>query len=146
MKRLSTSQAAQVVGIDPGNAHAMLPELARCVGPGEATAGGARRTWTAGEVLAMAIVRALDPHGVNPDRWAPGARHVRDAHERGLLPAYLVTAGGEDVAIVLDGDGAERATAEIAVRVCSGGPAARVVPVAPIIEHLCDVLDLRMPA
>jgi hypothetical protein len=156
MRRLSILQAARVVGIDPSNARAMLPRLTRTLNSelgGQSDLGGparddvgTRRSWSPGEVVAMAVMRALDAHDVNPGRWATGAAHAGDAHERGLCPVYLVTAGGPEYAVVLDSDGAERAVIEFVRRLSAAGPAVRVVPLAPIVEHVCDVLDARRPA
>jgi hypothetical protein len=102
-----------------------------------------RVRWSAATVIAIAVLRALDPHGVNPRRWAPGARAVADAHERGLLPAFLVTRGGEDYRVALDGEGVERATAGVVAEMSAIGGIVRVVRVAPIVEDLSDVLEVR---
>ena len=91
----------------------------------------------------MAVIRALDPHAVHPERWAVGAARVGDAHERGLCPTYLVTAGASDYAILLDDDGAERAAVDILAGMAASGAVVRLVPITPIVEYLCDVLDLR---
>ena len=140
VQRLSTAQAARVVGIDAHNAWVMVPRLARALSPRE---HAPRITWSAGEVVAMAAVRALDPHAVHPERWAAGAARVGDAHERGLCPVYLVTAGALDYAILLDDDAAERAAVELSRRMAASGAVVRLVPITPIVEYLCDVLELR---
>jgi hypothetical protein len=143
MDLLTTVQAARVAGIDPRNAGVMVPQLARVVDGGTADPRIVRVRWSAGTVLAMAVVRTLDPHATNAQRWAAGARGVGEAHARGLCPAYLVTAGGCDYGIVLDADGAEAAAIELSRRVAAGGGVARIVRVMPIVEDLCDVLELR---
>ena len=140
VQRLSTAQAARVAGIDAHNAWVMVPRLARALAPRD---DAPRITWTAGEVVAMAVMRALDPHAVHPERWAAGAARVGDAHERGLCPAYLVTAGASDYAILLDDDGAERAAVDILAGMAASGAVVRLVPITPIVEYLCDVLELR---
>jgi hypothetical protein len=140
VQRLSTAQAARVAGIDAHNAWVMVPRLARAISSRDAVP---RITWSAGEVVAMAVVRALDPHAVHPERWAAGAVRVGEAHERGLCPAYLVTAGASDYAILLDDDGAERAAIEVLARLAASDCVVRVVPITPIVEYLCDVLELR---
>jgi hypothetical protein len=88
------------------------------------------------------VVRALDPHCTNPDRWAVGARAVGDAHERGLCPAYLITSGGTAFGVVLDAPGAERVASRVLVELAGSGGVVRAVPIAPIVERLSDVLDL----
>jgi hypothetical protein len=143
MDLLTTAQAARVAGIDPRNAGVMVPQLARTLDGDTTDPRIVRVRWPAGTVLAMAVVRALDPHGTNTRRWAAGARGVSEAQERGLCPAYLVTAGGTDYGIVLDADGAERAAVELAGHVAAEGRVARIVRVTPIVEDLCDVLELR---
>jgi hypothetical protein len=57
-----------------------------------------------------------------------------------------VSAGGADYGIVLDDDGADLAAARLVLRMAVDGRVGRVVPVASIIEHLCDVLELRASA
>jgi hypothetical protein len=143
MEMLTTAQAAQVAGIDVRNANVMVPRLARALGDLTTNERVVRVRWPAGTVIAIAVLRALDPHGVNPSRWAPGARAVADAHERGLLPAFLVTRGGTDYRVALDADGVERATAGVVAEMSATGGIVRVVRVAPIVEDLCDVLELR---
>jgi hypothetical protein len=148
MQMLTTAQAARVVGIDPRNAGVMIPRLACALDARAATQHPAndrvvRVRWSPGAVVAMAVIRALDPHGISPERWADGAGHVGDAHERGLCPAYLVTAGGSDYGVVLDAEEADRAAVGVASRFAAERCVARVVPVAPIVEDLCDVLDFR---
>jgi hypothetical protein len=140
---LTTAQAARVAGIDERNAPAMVPRL---VGTLAHRHVENRDEWSAGEVLAIAVVRALDPHGTNPGQWAEGATRVGAAHERGLCPAYLVTAGGADFGIVLDDEAGERTTVELLGKLVRRRGLARVVPIAPIVEHLCDVLELRASA
>ena len=147
---LTTAQAARVAGIDERNAPAMIPRLVAAL-EDPATAPpvgrpGDRDVWSAGEVIAIAVVRALDPHGAHPEQWAAGAARVGEVHARGLCPAYFVTAGDGDYRIVLDDDGADLTVARLVTRMAAGGRVARVVPVAPIIEHLCDVLELRASA
>ena len=141
---MTLAQAARVAGVDPRVAPALLPRLAAALDGGSAGASG--REWSAGAVIAMAVVRALDPHCVNPDRWAAGARAVGDAHERGLCPAYLVTAGGPTFGVLLDDVGAEHAAARVITELAAGGRAVRALPVAPIVEHLSDVLEIAAPA
>jgi hypothetical protein len=143
MDMLTTLQAAQVVGIDPRNAGVMVGRLARALDGPSSNEHVVRVRWSPGAVVAMAVLRSLDPHVMNPERWAAGAAHVGDAHERGLCPTYLVTAGGPDYGVVLDAEGAERATVRVVTRLAESGRVARVVRVTPIIEHLCDVLELR---
>jgi hypothetical protein len=148
MELLTTVQAARVVGIDPRNAGVMIPRLAGALDARAANRHApndrvVRVRWSPGVVLAMAVIRALDPHGINPERWADGAGHVGDAHERGLCPTYLVTAGGTDYGVVLDADDAERTAVAVASRFARERRAARIVRVAPIVEDLCDVLDFR---
>jgi hypothetical protein len=143
MEMLTTAQAAQVAGIDVRNANVMVPRLARALGEPASDERIVRVRWSAGTVIAIAVLRTLDPHSLNPMRWAPGAGAVGDAHARGLLPAFLVTAGGTDYRVALDGDGVERATAGVVARMASTGGIVRVVRVAPIVEDLCDVLELR---
>ena len=140
VQKLSTAQAARVAGIDAHNAWVMVPRLARTLAPHD---DAPRIRWTAGEVVAMAVMRTLDPHAVHPERWAAGAARVGDAHERGLCPAYLVTAGASDYAILLDDDGAECAAVGILARMAASGAVVRLVPITPIVEYLCDVLELR---
>jgi hypothetical protein len=142
---LTTTQAARVAGIDECNARVLVPRLVAAL---DSAAPGVedRELWSAGEVIAIAVVRALDPHGVHVERWADGATGVADAHGRGLCPAYLVTAGGAAFAILLDDDGADVAAARLLMRLAGSGRAARVVAVTPIVELLCDVLGLRASA
>ena len=71
-------------------------------------------------------------------RWCAG-----DAHERGLCPVYLVTAGALDYAILLHDDAVERAAVELSRRMAASGAVVRLVPITPIVEYLCDVLELR---
>jgi hypothetical protein len=143
---LTTAQAARVAGIDERNASVMVPRLAAALGNAAAPPAVGRDLWSAGEVIAIAIVRALDPHGAHPEQWVEGAARVGAAHERGLCPAYFVSAGGTDFGIVLDDDGADLAAARLVLRMAAEGRVGRVVPVASIIEHLCDVLELRASA
>jgi hypothetical protein len=140
---LTTAQAARVAGIDERNASAMVPRLVGALEGASAPPPVGRDMWSAGEVIAIAIVRALDPHGARPEQWAEGAARVGAAHERGLCPAYFVSAGGSDYGIVLDDDGADITTARLVFRMAVDGRVGRIVPVAAIIEHLCDVLELR---
>ena len=143
---LTTAQAARVAGIDERNAPAMVPRLIGALTNDAVDDPVGREVWSAGEVIAIAVVRALDPHGAHPEPWATGAARVGAAHERGLCPAYFVTAGGADYSIVLDDEGADIAAARLVTRLAAEGRVARVVPIAPIIEHLCDVLELRASA
>jgi hypothetical protein len=143
MQRLTTAQAARVVGLDPRNAAAMLGRFARAIGAVELDERPRARPWGAGEVVAISIVRALDPHAVKPERWGAGAARVADAHERGLCPAYLVTAGDDEFGVLLDHEGVERAVAELVRALAQHGVAVRVVAISPIVEDLCDVLDRR---
>jgi hypothetical protein len=143
---LTTAQAAIVAGIDVHNAAAMVPRLARTVRKGHDAAVDGDQEWSAGEVVAIAVVRALDPHCTNPETWAAGAGQVGAAHERGLCPVYLVTAGGPDYCVVLDGDAADRTAVRAVGELVARGQCARVVPVTPIVEHLCDVLEVRATA
>jgi hypothetical protein len=147
---LTTAQAARVAGIDERNAPVMIPRLVAALDDPAAAPPVDRpvdrEIWSAGEVIAIAVVRALDPHGTHPEQWAAGAARVGEAHGRGLCPAYFVTAGDGEYRIVLDDDGADLTVARLVTRLAAGGRVARVVPVAPIIEHLCDVLGLRASA
>ena len=140
VQMLSTAQAARVAGIDAHNAWVMVPRLAHALAPRD---DAPRITWAPGEVVAMAVMRALDPHAVHPERWATVAARVGDAHERGLCPTYLVTTGASDYAILLDDDGAERAAVEVLARMATSGAVVRLVPITPIVEFLCDVLEFR---
>ncbi len=143
---LTTAQAARVAGIDEHNASVMVPRLVGALEDAAAPPPFGRDAWSAGEVIAIAIVRALDPHGAHPEQWAEGAARVGAAHERGLCPAYFVSAGGTDYGIVLDDDGADLAATRLVLRMAVNGRVGRVVPVAAIIEHLCDVLEWRASA
>lgn len=142
---LTTAQAARVAGIDERNASVMVPRLVGAL-EGAAAPPVGRDVWSAGEVIAIAIVRALDPHGAHPEQWAEGAARVGAAHERGLCPAYFISAGGTAYGIVLDDEGADLAAARLVLRMAVDGRVGRVVPIAGIIEHLCDVLELRASA
>jgi hypothetical protein len=142
---LTTAQAGRVAGIDERNAHVMVPRLVGVL-DGAATHNEDRELWSAGEVIAIAVVRALDPHGVHAELWAEGATRVGDAHSRGLCPAYLVTAGGAAFGILFDDEGADVAAARLLMRLAGAGRVVRVVAVAPIVELLCDVLGLRASA
>jgi hypothetical protein len=133
---LTEAQAAAVVGVDSTTASVHLAHLARAleVAP--------RDRWPAATVVAMAAMRELDPRGSHPERWADGARTAGDAHARGLAPAYLVTRGRDDFAVVLDGTRVEQDAARATLHLADDGDPVRVVRLRPIIEHLCDVLDL----
>ena len=113
---LTTAQAARVAGIDERNAPAMVPRLVGALTNDAVADPVGREVWSAGEVIAIAVVRALDPHGAHPEQWATGAARVGAAHERGLCPAYFVTAGGADYSIVLDDEGADIAAARVSSR------------------------------
>ncbi|MET1000322.1 MAG: hypothetical protein ABWZ15_00800 [Acidimicrobiia bacterium] len=137
MDLLTDAQAAEVVGVDARVAPVHLANLSDALGRRPT-----RDRWASETVVAMAAIRELDPRGGHPERWADGARTAGDAHGRGLAPAYLVTAGGDDFGVVLDSDHVERDAARAAMHLAEVGRAVRVVRLRPIIEHLCDVLEL----
>jgi hypothetical protein len=143
---VTTAQAARVAGIDQRHASAVFARLAHVLDLPEARRDGPIEEWSTGSVVAMVVVRALDPHGINPERWAAGAASVGAVQARGLCPAYLVTAGGDEYGILFDGEDAERAAVTVIARVTADGSMARVVPIAPIVEHLCDVVERRASA
>ena len=82
MDVLTTAQAARVAGIDERNASVMVPRLVGALEDASAPPALGRDLWSAGEVIAVAVLRALDPHGAHPEQWAEGATRVVSAGGR----------------------------------------------------------------
>jgi len=147
VRKLSTVQAARCLGVAESDAVTTFTHLARMLDlPGDAAGTDAsHRTWTPGDVVAVAVLFAFAENGVVAQRWADGAVTVGDAFDKGEKPSYLITRGDGEFAVVLDEVGPtdrhERTVARIIDDVASNALALRVVCLRPILSRVTEWID-----
>lgn len=128
---MRTSDAAHVLGCNSR----VVTRLAYALGITQPIGAGSAHIWSPGDVLSMAVFRALDSH----DRYADGARQAGWALDADARPCFLVTRGGPENLVVCETDlagQAEEILAEVLLQASDAGCAVRVVRLRPMIESL----------
>jgi hypothetical protein len=147
VRKLSTAQAARCLAVPESDAVTTVTQLARMLDLpcGADGSDESISTWTAGDVVAMAVLCALAEDGVVSPRWADGAATVGDAFDKGEQPSYLITRADGEFAVVLDEvgptDRLERTVARIIDDVTSNALALRIVCLRPILSRVTDWID-----
>jgi hypothetical protein len=146
VRTLSTAQTARCLEIPDSDAITTVTHLARMLDlPSREGDDVSVRSWTAGDVVAMAVLCALAEDGAISPRWADGAATVGDAFDKGEKPSFLITRGDGEFAVVLDEvgptDRLERTVARIIEDVTSNALALRIVCLRPIVSRVSDWID-----
>jgi hypothetical protein len=138
MRPLSTAQAAHCLGIVDRNAPVVIGRLAAALGISVHVGRGRVQRWSPGQVVAMAVLRALEADSGTLERWADGAALVGDAFDGGERATYLIVAADGECKVVLDELGARNrhVGARIVRDVTRSAEAVRIVRLRPILDRV----------
>lgn len=107
-----------------------IPRLARRAGVPDPIGGG--DSWSPGDALALMVLQRLDGRS----EFAESARKCGEALDARYVPAYLVTRGGPELALVLEGPQADNELVALLLLASDAGTPVRVLKLRPMVEQL----------